>query len=356
MNYALLFSPPCTLYPVPGFFIFLTIQKKQSLQKILIIRFSSIGDIVLTTPIIRCLKQQLPDAEIHFLTKEKFYPVIKANPDIDHLHVFQDDLASVIRTLKKLDFNFVVDLHRNLRSARVKMALRKPSGTFNKLNFKKWLIVNFKINKLPDRHIVDRYFESVKKLGVVNDMKGLDYFIPEEDILNPGDLPLTHREGFVAWVIGGMHYTKMLPGEKIIELCSMINKPIVLLGDQGDYDMAERIRDHCQDKVYNACGFYNINQSASILSQASVVLTNDTGLMHIAAALRKEIYSFWGNTIPGFGMYPYLPAGEGKSHILEVEGLSCRPCSKIGYKKCPKKHFRCMMDHDLEQLAAKLNA
>ena len=78
--------------------------------------------------------------------------------------------------------------------------------------------------------------------------------------------------------------------------------------------------------------------------------------MHIAAALRKEIYSFWGNTIPGFGMYPYLPAGQGKSYILEVEGLSCRPCSKIGYKKCPKKHFRCMMDHDLEQLAAKLNA
>ena len=353
-----IFSPPCTLYLVPctGIFYIFDHTKKQSLQKILIIRFSSIGDIVLTTPIIRCLKQQLPDAEIHFLTKEKFYPVIKANPDIDHLHVFQDDLASVIRTLKKLDFNFVVDLHRNLRSARVKMALRKPSGTFNKLNFKKWLIVNFKINKLPDRHIVDRYFESVKKLGVVNDMKGLDYFIPEEDILNPGDLPLTHREGFVAWVIGGMHYTKMLPGEKIIELCSMINKPIVLLGDQGDYDMAERIKDHCQDKVYNACGFYNINQSASILSQASVVLTNDTGLMHIAAALRKEIYSFWGNTIPGFGMYPYLPAGEGKSHILEVEGLSCRPCSKIGYKKCPKKHFRCMMDHDLEQLAAKLNA
>ncbi len=261
-----------------------------------------------------------------------------------------------MKSLNKLDFNFVVDLHKNLRSVRVKMNLRRPSGTFNKLNFEKWLIVNLKINKLPDRHIVDRYFEAVKELGVNNDQKGLDYFIPDEDRLSTDDLPVNHREGFVAWVIGGMHNTKMLPEDRIIELCKMIRKPIVLLGGPEDHNKAEHIMEQCQDKVYNTCGLYNINQSASIISLASKVLTNDTGLMHIAAAFKKEIFSFWGSTIPGFGMYPYLPAGEGRSHIMEVEGLKCRPCSKIGYAKCPKKHFRCMMDYDLEQLALKINA
>ncbi|RLD81139.1 MAG: glycosyl transferase [Bacteroidetes bacterium] len=324
------------------------------MQKILIIRFSSIGDIVLTTPIIRCIKQQFPDAEIHYLTKEKFYPVIKANPYISRIYTFANDLGPLIATLKEIDFDFVVDLHRNLRSSRVRLALRKPSATFNKLNFKKWLIVNLKMDRLPDMHIVDRYFEAVRPMGVENDGQGLDYFIPVEDLLLMEDLPPSHADGFVAFVIGGMHYTKMLPEEKIIELCRLINKPVILMGGPGEHEKAERIKDLCEEKIYNACGLYNINQSASLLKMSSIVLTNDTGLMHIAAAFRKEIFSFWGNTIPAFGMYPYLPEGEGTSHIIEVKGLSCRPCSKLGYSKCPKKHFRCMMDIDTDQLSARI--
>ncbi len=326
------------------------------MKKILIIRFSSIGDIVLTTPIIRCMKQQIPDAEIHYLTKEKFYPLVKANPNISRIHIFNDKLREVINELKDISFDHVVDLHKNLRSGRVKLALRKPTSTFDKLNFRKWLIVNMKINKLPDIHIVDRYFEAVNKLGVKNDQGGLDYFIPEEDLVLREDLPPTHAEEFIAFVIGGMHYTKMFPEEKVVELCHLLDKPVILMGGPDDHEKAERIREQCGEKIYNACGLYSINQSASLIQLSSKVLTNDTGLMHIAAAFRKEIFSLWGNTIPGFGMYPYLPPGEGKSHIIEVKGLSCRPCSKIGYSKCPKKHFRCMMDVDIEQLGAKVNA
>ena len=299
------------------------------MQKILIIRFSSIGDIVLTSPIVRCLKQQLPDAEIHYLIKEKFYPVIKANPYISHIHTFSEDLGEVIRELKKIKFSYVIDLHKNLRSSRVKMALRKPTGTFSKLNFKKWLAVNLKVNRLPKKHIVDRYFDAVEKLGIKNDLKGLDYFIPAEDMLGIEMLPPSHTSGFIAFVIGGMHYTKMFPEEKIIELCNLISQPIVLLGGPDDLPKAERILLKSRDNIYNACGLFNINQSASILKMASAVVTNDTGLMHVAAAFKKEIFSIWGNTITDFGMYPYLPSGEGKSHIIEVNGLSCRPCSKI---------------------------
>lgn len=325
------------------------------MQKILIIRFSSIGDIVLTTPLIRSLNQQLPGAEIHFLTKEKFYPILKANPYITRIHTFKEKLGELISELKTFDFDFIVDLHRNLRSFRVKMALRKPSATFNKLNREKWLLVNLKINHLPGTHIVDRYFGAVKTLGISNDNMGLDYFIPPEDLLGPEDLPPTHAGAFIAFVIGGMHYTKMFPEEKVVELCKRIMKPVVFLGGQDEHEKAERIIEQFEGVMYNACGLFNINQSAAIVSMASKVITNDTGLMHIAAAYRKEIFSIWGNTIPAFGMYPYMPGDEKLSQITEVTGLSCRPCSKIGYNKCPKKHFRCMMDIDVDELAARVN-
>jgi ADP-heptose:LPS heptosyltransferase len=325
------------------------------LQKILIIRFSSIGDIVLTTPVIRCLKEQLPDAEIHYLTKEKYYPVIKANPHVTRIHTFKENLGGLIKELRTFEFDFIVDLHKNLRSARVKMALRKASGTFNKLNKEKWLLVNFGINKLPDIHIVDRYFKAVEDLGVTNDRKGLDYHIPAEDMIGREEFPPAFSDGFIAVVIGGMHYTKMFPEEKVVALCKLIEKPVVLMGGPDEHSMAERIIEQCNSTILNACGLYNINQSASVISQARKVVTNDTGLMHIAAAFEKEIFSVWGNTIPDFGMYPYMPGNEDRSHIIEVDGLSCRPCSKIGYDKCPKKHFRCMMDIDVKQLAANIN-
>lgn len=325
------------------------------MQKILIIRFSSIGDIVLTTPIIRCLKKQLPDSEIHYLTKEKFYPVIKANPHITRIHTFKEKFGDVIRELRGFNFDFVVDLHKNLRSSRVKMALGKTSGTFNKLNKEKWLLVNFGINKLPDIHIVDRYFKAVERIGVSNDQEGLDYFIPAEDMLGQEELPSGFADGFVAVVIGGMHYTKMFPEEKVQALCEGIQKPVMLMGGPDEHHMAERIREKSKGTVYNSCGLYNINQSASVISHATKVVTNDTGLMHIAAAFKKEIFSIWGNTIPGFGMIPYMPGNESRSHIIEVHGLTCRPCSKIGYDKCPRKHFRCMMDIDVKKLAAAIN-
>ena len=93
-------------------------------------------------------------------------------------------------------------------------------------------------------------------------------------------------------------------------------------------------------EVYNACGKFNLNQSASLLKEAVVVFSHDTGLMHIAAAFGKKIYSIWGNTIPEFGMYPYRT----QFVIFENKKLKCRPCSKIGFDSCPKKHFKCMND------------
>ncbi|MCD6112370.1 MAG: glycosyltransferase family 9 protein [Bacteroidales bacterium] len=311
------------------------------MKKILIIRFSSIGDIVLTTPVIRCLKKQLKNSEIHYLTKKQFVPVLKQNPYIDKIISLEKKLSALIPELKKENYDFIVDLHKNIRTKYVIFKLRKPYSAFNKLNIKKWILVNFKINLLPKIHIVDRYFKTVKKLNVKNDNAGLDYFIPENDEINLSTLSSKLNDGYIAFVIGGNHFTKLFPSQKIINICNKINKPAIILGGKEDKQRGDYIKKQTGNNVINVCGLYNINQSASIIKQADIVITNDTGLMHIAAAFNKKIISVWGNTVPEFGMYPYL-TNENKSIIFETKGLKCRPCTKIGFKKCPKKHFNCM--------------
>jgi len=316
------------------------------LKKILIIRFSSIGDIVLTTPVIRCLKQQVADAEIHFAVKKTFLPVVQANPYIDKIKVLEDDLKAYIRDLKEEDYSYIVDLHQSLRSRYIRRMLAVPSAGFPKLNFRKWLLARTKIDLMPDVHIVDRYFRAVRKLGVVNDGKGLDHFIPEKDEYPASQLPEGFREEFIAFVIGARHATKRLPEHKIISICRKLDRPVLLLGGAEDKAAAGRITAACGPKLLSLCGSLNLNQSASLVKQASRVITHDTGLMHMAAAFRKPITSVWGNTVPQLGMYPYMPGDEEKSVIVEVKGLRCRPCSKLGYDKCPKGHFRCMEEVD----------
>ena len=327
-------------------------------QKVLIIRFSSIGDIVLTTPVIRAIKTQLDDVELHYCTKKKYESLLTENPYIDKYHLLDGDLNDLIKDLKAEQFDYVIDLHNNLRTRRIKSKLSRESSTFKKLNWEKWLIVNLKIDKLPNIHIVDRYLEAAAPLGIKKDALGLEYFIPEKDVVEKDWLPETHRGEFIVFAIGGAHETKKLPLDRMIELCDKINKPIVLIGGKEDAENGQKLEDFFDRKyesedqvdplrdlgkkahVYNGCGKFSINQSASLMKQASYVFTHDTGMMHIAAALNKNIFSIWGNTIPEFGMYPY----QTKFTILEKKGLSCRPCSKIGFDKCPKGHFKCMND------------
>jgi ADP-heptose:LPS heptosyltransferase len=312
--------------------------------KFLIIRFSSIGDIVLTTPVIRCLKQQVEGAVVHYLTKPQYASIVEDNPNIDKVHILKS-YEETINELKDEGFDYIIDLHKSLRSWRFKNRLKVMDFSFPKLNREKWLMVHCKKNKLPDIHIVDRYFEAVKLFDVENDTKGLDYCIPEADKVDLNNYCSISSEKFIAFAIGGQHETKKLPAEKIIEICNNINIPVILLGGKEDFENGERINTNCKNTI-NLCGKLNLNQSASVIEQSHFVITHDTGLMHIAAALKKNIVSVWGNTIPQFGMYPYLP-GE-KSKIFEVEGLKCRPCSKLGHKKCPKSHFDCMMKQDVK--------
>jgi len=189
--------------------------------------------------------------------------------------------------------------------------------------------------------------QTAKTLGVKNDKKGLDYFIPKKDEV---DISKFHIESnYIGLVLGAKLATKRLLTKKLIEICNKIDKQIVLLGGKEDMIVGEDIIESLgRGNIFNSCGKFNLNQSASLVKQASVIITHDTGLMHIASAFNKKIISIWGNTVPEFGMYQYV--SERNKIIVEVKDLKCRPCSKIGYGKCPKGHFDCMNKIDLEEV------
>ncbi|WP_232826470.1 glycosyltransferase family 9 protein [Lewinella sp. IMCC34183] len=318
----------------------------------LIVRFSSIGDIVLTSTVIRCVKQQT-GAEVHFLTKSAFAPTLLHNPYVDRLWTIDRDLGEVAGALRTEGFTHLIDLHGNLRTLLLKRQLttsallrgRRPprTSTFDKLNLRKFLLTRFGIDRMPRRHIVDRYLAAAAPLGVTNDGGGLDYFI------GPGEAVEAPAYPFVAFVIGAAHATKCLEEDQLREICTRLTVPVVLLGGPAEAELGERLRT-AGPHVHNGCGAYSLNGSADLVRQAAAVITHDTGLMHVAAAFRRPIVSVWGNTVPALGMYPYLPEGP-DYRIAEVNGLACRPCSKIGYASCPQGHFRCMREQDLPAIA-----
>ena len=322
-----------------------------NMQKILIIRFSSIGDIVLTSPILRAIKAQKPDLEVHYLTKKAFASVLENNPHIDHLVLLDNDIQKTIKELRKENYDYIIDLHKNLRTFRIKKALGVNASSYEKLNWEKWLLVKFNINNLPQVHIVQRYFDTLKKIGIRDDKKGLEYYsgLENEAIIN--GLPAEIMKEFAAIVIGGTYYTKQIPVSKIVELIHLISIPIVLLGGAEDQDLAKEVEAKSTKKIQIAVGKSTLNESAEIIRRSQFIVSGDTGLMHIAAAYQKKIFSLWGNTVPMFGMYPYMPENPELSIIIENKELKCRPCSKLGLQECPKQHFDCMLKLDFKEIS-----
>jgi len=357
-------------------------------MKLLVLRFSSIGDIVLTSPVLRCVKQQVKDVELHFATKTAFTDLVAHSPHVDRVHTLGDDLGDLIQRLKGERFDAVIDLHNNLRTARIKRALGVPAHSFPKLNIEKWLLVNLKIDRMPRVHIVDRYLSTVEHLGVKNDGQGLELFIPAEREVDLRTLPEPHRNGYTVLAIGGAHATKRLPQRRLIELAGLMEGPIVIIGGGEDQAVARAIVNAVGGRVFDTTGSHDILGSASLIKQARAVIAHDSGAMHIACAFSnssagsiaaepitfagslaedparsaraarslsgdpaKVVVSIWGNTVPSFGMGPYIPLHPENARIAEVLGLSCRPCSKIGYDQCPKGHFHCMEKQDLRTIA-----
>lgn len=327
-------------------------------MKILIVRFSSIGDIVLTSPVIRGLKEQLSlqrnePIELHYLTKKQFTSIVESNPRVDKVFSIEKSVDEVIPELKLENYDYVIDLHNNIRTKSLKSKLKKPSKTVRKLNWKKWLLVKLKMNRMPKLHIVDRYFETVSHLGVKNDSKECEFYISDKNEVNIQEQ--FGFENFITIAIGAQFATKRLPTNKLIDILSSVQVPIVIIGGKMDDEVAAEIcASENISQAINACGKYNLQQSASIVKQSAHLLTHDTGMMHVAACFNVSMTTVWGNTVPDLGMYAYLPSGKTKATIHEVQDISCRPCSKIGFQKCPKGHFKCMQDQNVDEIVKSL--
>ncbi len=305
-------------------------------MKILIIRFSSIGDIILCTPAIRCIKLQL-NAEIHFLTSAKFSNVLEANPYIDKTMVFED-FRNTLGDLRAQKYDAIIDLHKSKVSRMVSAMLFVKTYSFDKLNILKWIYVHFKVNRLPEKHLVDRYFEGLKALRVENDGMGLDYFVKEEVV------QLDVHEPYDVLVLGAAHFTKRIPLSLSQKIIDHVSCPVILLGGLDVVDQGDILQQY-SSRVVNRIGKTSLNEAAIIMQRSQRVWSGDTGLMHMAAALKKPITVFWGNTLPAFGMYPYYGEKSEVTYVSkEVQDLGCRPCSKLGYDQCPRGHFLCMED------------
>jgi heptosyltransferase-2 len=314
-----------------------------------LIRFSSIGDIVLTTSLIRCLKTQYPKAEIYFLTKASFKPLLENNPHLSGVIGMQKNLSDVMSSIREIKPDYLIDLHGNLRSGFLKLKLGIKSYTIPKLRFKRWRMVQtHKRETLP--HINERYFSALEKLDVHYDGQGLEYFFPTGAKVLREIAGIILPDDYDAWVIGATHFTKRLPEEKIVEGIKLRRRRVILLGGRAETSAGQRIASDCRDLVVNLCGETNFSETAAVIEKAGVVFTNDTGFMHIAAALKKKIVCFWGGTVPELGMTPLLPHDVPPAIIIENNLAGCRPCSKIGKASCPLGHFACMKEIDMHQI------
>lgn len=319
-------------------------------MKFLIIRFSSIGDIVLITPAIRCLKKQIPNAKVHFLTKEKYKTVTIANPYIDKFHYYTNDINATAKELRAENFDYIIDLHKNLRTYLLRLKLFWEDAawlSYQKLSVRKFILTKLKINLMPHRHISLRCVDTLKPLGIKDDGNGLDYFIPDAEQIKDADLPHGHLFGYVAVIIGATHNTKKLPVNKLQEMCSNINYPIVLVGGKEDMSEGKEIASVSPEKIFNACGKFSLNESADLVRRANLVISHDTGLQYIACAFQKKVLAVWGGTSPKLQVEPFYGTRNIALHKNFVENLWCQPCSNFGTKKCPLGHFNCMKNQNI---------
>jgi len=302
------------------------------------------------------VKQQLPDTEIHFVTKKSFAMVTAENPYIDKFFYLDDDLDGLITLFKNERYDHIVDLHNNFRSNKIKRMLGVKYSTIKKLSLQKILLTQLNINTMPGRHITLRSLDAVACLGVKDDGKGLDYFISSQDEVQPHDIPTSHVLGFLALVIGASYFTKKLPLHKLQALCAAIDFPIMLIGGPEDRLIGDAIAAADPVKIYNACGKFSLNESADLIRKSKFVISHDTGMQYIACAYKKKGLAIWGATSPALDVAPFFGSNANTDDIF-YENISvntwCQPCSKYGEDHCPLGHFNCMEKQDVSGIAKK---
>ena len=316
----------------------------ENAQRILVIRFSSLGDILLTTPFLRVLQKKIPSAKIDFLVKASFIDAIKLNPNINEVFAWQTEgeLEKLVANLKTKKYDFVLDLQNNFRSKRVVSKLGIDSLVFKKPNIRKFLLVQLKLNFLKDKkQIPEKYIEVVPELEL--DDLGLELFLPEN--IKP---KYQSKKNIIGLAPGAFHYTKRWPIEYYSDLGNKLTEDgfeIVIFGGKSDIEICNDL----QKRITGSIDLSNDNQlysTAADMKNCKLIVCNDSGLMHTAISVGVPVVSIFGSTVKEFGFTPFGV----ENLIIENNNLSCRPCSHIGKSTCSKKHFKCMNELTAEMV------
>lgn len=311
---------------------------KNEIKQILVIRLSSLGDILLSTPVIRALKNKYPDCEITFLCREEYLNAISTNPYISNFLSLKIDVneAEIIEKIQKGNFVLAVDLQNNFRSRKILNAVKIPFYKFSKPTIKKFLLVNLKINIFGKYlSIPELYAKSIP--GLELDNEGVDFQIPDQ--YKPSLLPDGQYIGFIP---GSKHLTKRWPEDYFIQLGKLLNKygyTIVVFGGKDDKEVCAKVASQIT-KAKDLSNDNDLYKTAADMKMCRLIIGNDSGLMHIASSFFVPLIVLFGSSVEQFGFAPY----KREAVILQDETLKCRPCSHVGKDQCPKVHFKCMID------------
>lgn len=318
---------------------------------ILIARLSSIGDIILTTPVIRSLRAAYPRAKISFLVKREFAHLVQYNPELNEVIVFDKskgikELFRVRKLIKKKRFDWLVDLHNNLRTNFLKHTVYFDDvTTYRKQTYKRRMLVWFGKNNFDSpKPVFLKYFEAVEKRSLVYDQAGTKVYYPESErevvkqkLANDG---LAGKTYVVICPAASYSNKRWLPdrfaetADKIIERWGL---SIIFLGGPADIELCESIIKQMKGPALNYAGQLSLLGSTVLLDIAEAAITNDSGLMHLAQSQKTPVIAIFGPTTQEMGFFP-LKDG---STVVQ-ESVNCRPCTTKGMNYCPRKHFKCM--------------
>jgi heptosyltransferase-2 len=339
------------------------------LHKTLIIRLSSVGDVVLSSPLVRCLRGRFPDSQIDFLVKSTYADLVRHNPHLSHVLEFPDDapFTDLLRLRAKIastGYDLIIDIHDSLRSRLLSIGSRHVTRV-NKRKLARTLLVKFKLD-VYDRYggapgVAQRYLNTVRSFGVEDDGKGLDLFVPADvtttvRVVLAGE-GITTATRCIGVCPSAKHANKIWPEDRFAEAAGRLAAPggstVLLFGSTDDRERCASIGNtistsHRGTHVVNLAGRMSLLETAAALDMCSLVLTNDSGLMHIAAARKREVVAVFGPTVRQFGFFPPPE----RSTVVERSGLECRPCTHIGLPYCPQGHFRCMKDITVESVVS----
>jgi lipopolysaccharide heptosyltransferase II len=331
------------------------------INKTLVIRFSSIGDIVLASPLLRVLRARFPKSQIDFVTRKEYAELVRSNQNLNRTFEFDADggfeaLRRLKKTLREERYDLLVDLHDSLRSKYLRSIRGPKRVVVDKRILERSMLVKLKKNVFKGVvSVVDRYIETLGAYGIKNDGKGLELHIPDEVLFGVSGklapLQLNRFEKVVALCPGARHFTKRWPADRFARVgaafVQKLDAKVLLFGGAADEPLCKQIAWEINnqagtERASSFAGQLGLLETAAAMQYCDVVITNDTGLMHIATAMQRKVVAIFGSTVKEFGFSPYDPGAV----VVESLGLPCRPCSHIGRSECPERHFRCMTEVD----------